>query len=64
VQAIYDDIIDSDEKNITKDHVIKIYSELKKELKGLLGELGLVTLDRKINYAIKSKLGLLSFFSE
>ena len=64
VQAIYDDIIDSEEKNITKDHVIKIYLELKKELKGLLGELGLVTLDRKINYAIKSKLGILSFFSE
>ena len=62
VQAIYDDIIDSKEIKVTKDHVVKIYSELKKELKGLLGELGLITLERKINYAIQSKLGILNYF--
>ncbi|WP_455392426.1 hypothetical protein [[Eubacterium] cellulosolvens] len=63
VQAIYDDIVKPDE-NLSKDHVFSIYDELKKELKGLLGELGLVTLDRKINYAIKSKLGLINFFNK
>ncbi len=61
VQAMYDDTVESAE-TLTKEHVIKLYDELKKELKGLLGELGLKTLERKIDYAIKSKLGLVNFF--
>jgi hypothetical protein len=64
VQAIYDDTIESNETEITKEHVNRIYIELKSELKGLLGELGLQTLDRKINFSIRAKLGLLNFFSE
>ena len=41
VQAIYDDVVISNEKELTKDNLSKIYLELKHELKGLLGELGL-----------------------
>jgi hypothetical protein len=62
VQAIYDDIVVSDEKDLTKEHVYTIYSELRIELKGLLGELGLKTLDKRINISIESKLGLTEFF--
>jgi hypothetical protein len=61
VQAMSDDIVSSGE-SLTRDHVIKIYNELRQELKGLLGELGLRTLERKIDYAIRSKLGLQDFF--
>jgi hypothetical protein len=62
VQALYDDILDSGEKKLSKDSVIRIYSELKVELKGLLGELGLITLERKINNSIRAKLGLSNYF--
>ncbi len=62
VQAMYDDIVDS-KQTLTKEDVINIYLELKKELKGLLGELGLKTLQRKIDYSIRSKLGLSNFFN-
>ena len=61
IQALYDEIV-SEGTNLSNDDVIKIYSELRLELKGLLGLLGLQTLDRKINISIKTKLGLQSYF--
>jgi hypothetical protein len=61
IQALYDEIV-IEGTNLTDGQVTKIYSELRLELKGLLGLLGLQTLDRKINISIKTKLGLKSYF--
>jgi hypothetical protein len=61
ISALYDDVVRSGD-NLTDDHVIYIYSELRKELKGLLGLLGLQTLDRKINIQIRKRLGLIAYF--
>ena len=60
IQALYDDIV-REGNQLNSDHVIKIYSELRLELKGLLGLLGIQALDRKINISIQTKLGLNSY---
>ena len=61
IQALYDEAVKRGD-NLSDEHVIFIYTELRKELKGLLGLLGLQTLDRKIHISIKSRLGLKSYF--
>jgi hypothetical protein len=61
ISALYDEAVKRGD-NLTDEHVIYIYTELRKELKGLLGLLGLQALDRKINIRIKNRLGLKTYF--
>ena len=57
IQSIYDDVV-KDGQPLTQAAVSKIYRELHIELKGLLGEQGLRTLNRRVTNALMERWGL------
>jgi len=57
IQSIYDEVV-GEENKLTQEAVSTIYRELHKELKGLLGEQGLRTLNRRVTNALMERWGL------
>jgi hypothetical protein len=57
IQSIYDDVVANGEQ-LTQDEVSRIYRELHKELKGLLGAQGLNTFNRRVSKALMERWGL------
>jgi hypothetical protein len=57
IQSIFDEVV-GEKNKLTQEAVSIIYRELHKELKGLLGEQGLHTLNRRVTNALMERWGL------